>query len=338
MQLKLGAAMSQAKQARIIGTGAYLPKNILTNQDLEKLVETSDEWILTRTGIRERRIASAAESPSTMGAEAAKKALEDASLKSVDVDMILVATMSADFQSSSTASIIQHLIGATRAAAFDLQAACTGFIYALSIAKAYIESGLYRHILVVGSEKMSSFIDYSDRNTCVLFGDGAAAVVVSHQGQGLGISSIYLGSNGAMTDLFSIPAGGSRKPATAESVAAGEHFVKMQGKEVFKHAIRLMTVAGNECLERGDITQSKLKWLVPHQANERIIDALAKAFEIPSSKVYKTVQKYGNTSASSIPIALSELKAAHPFEAGDNILLLAFGAGITYGAALLTQV
>jgi 3-oxoacyl-[acyl-carrier-protein] synthase-3 len=251
--------------------------------------------------------------------------------------MILVATMTPDYSSSSTAALIQHQIGATRAAAVDIQAACSGFIYALSIAKAYIESGLYRNVLVVAAEKMSSIVDYSDRNTCVLFGDGAAACVVSRQGAGQIIGSLHLGANGAMANLLYVPAGGSRKPTTAGTVAAGEHYIKMQGKELFKHAVRQMTFAAKECLNSANISEIHLKWLVPHQANERIIDALIKAFEIAPSKVYKTVHKYSNTSASSIPIALSELLTAHPLETGDNVLLLAFGAGLTYGALLLTQ-
>lgn len=325
-------------QARIIGTGAYLPKNILSNHDLEKLVETSDEWIFSRTGIRQRRIAEADEFPSTMGAAAAKNALENAAMKAIEIDMILVATMTADYQSTSTAALIQHEIGASRAAAVDLQAACTGFIYALSIAKAYIESGIYRNVLVIASEKMSSFVDYQDRNTCILFGDGAAAVVVSHQGPGLAISSICLGANGTLSELLGIPAGGSRHPASIETVETRQHFIKMQGKELFKQAVRLMTATANECLEKAAVKESEITWLVPHQANDRIINALAKTFEIQPHKVFKTVHKYGNTSASSIPIALNDLLSKHSIEPNQHVLLVGFGAGLTYGATLLTQI
>lgn len=330
--------MSEAKrQARIIGTGTYLPKKILTNADLEKLVETSDEWICSRTGIKERRIAAPDEFPSTMGVAAAKNALADASLKAEDIDMIIVSTMTADFQSSSTAALIQHELKATKAAAVDLQAACTGFIYALSMAKAYIESGMYRNVLLIASEKMSAFIDYKDRNTCVLFGDGAAAAVISNQGPGLALSAVCLEANGSLADLFLVPAGGSRLPATSETINAGQHYVQMQGRELFKHAVRSATHVAKTCLDLVGLSEKDISWLVPHQANMRIIDALTKSFEIDPLKVVKTIEKYGNTSAASIPIALSELRAKHKFSTGEHLLLLGFGAGFTSGAALLTQ-
>lgn len=330
--------MSEAKrQARIIGTGTYLPKKILTNEDLEKLVDTSDEWIYTRTGIKERRIAAADEFPSTMGIEAAKKALADAAFEAKEIDMIIVSTMTADFQSSSTAALIQHGIGAVNAAAVDLQAACTGFIYALSIAKAYVESGMYRNVLLVATEKMSAFVNYQDRNTCVLFGDGAAAALVSDHGQGLALTAISLVANGGLADLFLVPAGGARLPATQETITAAQHYVKMQGQELFKQAVRSATQVAKTCLELAKVSENQISWLVPHQANVRIIDTLAKSFEIDPKKVVKTIEKYGNTSAASIPIALSELKAEHPFKTGEHLLLLGFGAGFTAGAALLTQ-
>lgn len=324
-------------QARITGLGTYLPEKILTNQDLEKLVDTSDEWIVTRTGIRERRIAAENEFPSTMGVIAAEKALTDASIKAEEIDMVIVSTMTADFQSSSTAALIQHEIGAVNAAAMDLQAACTGFIYALSMAKAYIESGMYRNVLLVATEKMSAFVDYSDRNTCVIFGDGAAAVVVSNEGAGLIVDAVSLGANGGLADLFLVPGGGSRQPATPETILKGQHYVKMQGRELFKHAVRSAALIAKSCLELAGKTESDIDWLVPHQANVRIIDALAKNFAIDSDRVIKSIERYGNTSAASIPIALSELKEKHPFKKKEHILLLGFGAGFTAGAALLTQ-
>lgn len=335
--------MSETKcQARVIGTGTYLPKKVLSNEDLEKMVETSNEWIYTRTGIKERRIAEPDEYPSTMGAKAAKNALSDASLNPEQIDMIIVSTMTSDFQSSSTAALIQHEIGAVNAAAVDLQAACTGFIYALSIAKAYIESGMYRNVLLVAAEKMSSFINYEDRNTCVLFGDGAAAAIVSNQDSsssrpGLALTAISLSANGGLADLFLVPAGGSRLPASAETVATGQHFVKMQGQELFKQAVRSATQVAKACLDLVELSEKDIRWLVPHQANVRIIDALAKSFEIDQSKVIKTIEKYGNTSAASIPIALSELRAENRLQKGERLLLLGFGAGFTSGAAVLTQ-
>lgn len=324
-------------QARIIGTGAYLPEKILSNEDLEKLVDTNDEWICSRTGIKERRLAAADEFTSTMGAAAAEKALKEANLKATDVDLIIVATMTPDYSSSSTAALIQHQIGAPHAAAFDIQAACTGFLYSLSTAKAFVESGIYRKILVVCSEKMSAIVDYNDRNTCVLFGDGAAAVVVSNEGKGLTIDSICLGANGALVDLLLIPAGGSRLPASAETISQGNHYIKMQGRELFKQAVRLMTSSAEECLEKANLKKTEIEWLVPHQANDRIINAIAKDFEIPMEKVFKTLHKYGNTSASSIPIALDELVKNHALESKHHILMLGFGAGLTSGAILLTQ-
>lgn len=334
----VGEVMSHAlRTARIIGTGAYLPEKILSNKDLEKLVDTNDAWISSRTGIKERRIAGPDEFSSTMGTAAAKKALKEASLQASDIDLIIVATMTPDYLSSSTAALIQHQIGAIHAAAFDIQAACTGFLYSLSMAKAYIESGIYCNILVVCSEKMSTIVDYNDRNTCVLFGDGAAAVVVSDQGKGLTIDSVCLGANGGLVDLLLTPAGGSRLPASPETVKEGMHYIKMQGRELFKQAVRLMTSSAKKCLDTAGLKETELEWLVPHQANERIIDAIAKEFEIPVEKVFKTVHKFGNTSASSIPIALDELTKNHTLESKHRILILGFGAGLTSGAILLTQ-
>jgi 3-oxoacyl-[acyl-carrier-protein] synthase-3 len=325
-------------KARIIGLGSYLPRKILTNQDLERLVDTSDEWIVSRTGMRERRLAEADEFPSDMGAQAALQALKSANLKPDDLEMIIVASMSPDYLSPSTANLIQAKIKAEKAAALDIQAACTGFLYALSIARAFIEAGHYRHILVVASEKMSAFIDYKDRATCVLFGDGAAAAVVTARGEGLCIHTLCLGSDGQLADLVKIPAGGSRHPATQETVAQRLHYFQMSGNEVFKHAVRRMSATARECLAQAGLQENDVSWLVPHQANKRIIDAIAKNFNISEERVYQTVHKYGNTSASSIAIALHELVQEHQFKEGEHLLLTAFGAGLTWGAAILTKV
>lgn len=329
--------MSKKKGARIIGMGSYLPERRLTNRELETLVDTTDEWIVSRTGISERRIAAPDEFTSDMGVKASLGALEQAKLQPNDIDLVIAATMTPDFTSSSTAAIIQAKMGAERAAAFDIQAACTGFVYAVSMAKAYVESGLYSRVLVVAAEKMSAFIDYTDRSTCILFGDGAAAAVVATTGAGLMVDAVSLGSDGSLVNLATIPAGGSRLPPCAQSVADRLHYFRMDGREVFKHAVRKMTGAAQECLEKAGLQSTDLKWLVPHQANMRIIDAIAKGFQIPDDVVYKTVQKYGNTSASSIPLALVDLSEEYPFANGDHILLVAFGAGLTWGAALLTQ-
>jgi 3-oxoacyl-[acyl-carrier-protein] synthase-3 len=324
------------KKAKIIGTGSYLPEKILTNQDLERMVETSDEWIVSRTGMKERRIAASDEFTSHLGAKAASIALADANLTPDQIDFILVATLTPDYLFPSTACLIQSMIGAKNAAGADIQAACTGFLYLLSIGKSLVESGVYKNILVIAAEKLSSITNYKDRSTCVLFGDGAAACVVSAEGKGIAIESIQLGADGDQADLIIMPAGGSRQPATKETVENGGHFIKMSGNEVFKHAVRRMEAACKGCLELAGLQESEVSWLIPHQANMRIIDAIAKRFEhLSADRIFKTVQKYGNTSASSIGIALDELLKSGPLQKGENILLTAFGAGLTWGAGVL---
>jgi 3-oxoacyl-[acyl-carrier-protein] synthase-3 len=330
--------MAAKLKARIIGTGSYLPEKVLTNHDLEKLVDTSDEWITTRTGMKERRIAAENEHTSDMGAAAARRALEKANLAPEDVNLILVATMSPDHPVPSTAAFVQRLLGAKSAAAADVLATCTGFLYGLSIAKAYVESGMYRNVLLVATEKMSSIIDYTDRNTCVLFGDGAAAAVISDTGEGLSVDTVSLGADGELAELFIIPAGGSKISATADSVAKRQHYCQMAGKEVFKHAVRRMSSAAQACLETAGVAVNEISWLVPHQANIRIMDAFSKNFDIPSDRVFKTIHKYGNTSASGIGIALDELLSEHPLTSGERLLLVAFGGGLTWGASVLSKV
>lgn len=301
------------------------------------MVETSDEWIVTRTGIKERRLASEDEHTSQMGIQAARRAIESAKIDPKDIDLIMVATCTPDYLFPSTGALIQREIGAVNAAAFDLQAACTGYLFALSIAKSYIESGNYKNILVVASEKISSIVDYEDRNTCVLFGDGASAAVISDEGKGLEIRNVSLGTDGDHAELLILPAGGSRIPSTQASVENKQHYLKMEGREVFKHAVRLMESAAKQCLARIGVKEDEISWLVPHQANIRIISAIAKRFGVPLDNVYKTVHKYGNTSASGVAIALDELLNEKKPKSGDNILLVAFGSGLTWGASLLTQ-
>lgn len=329
--------MTDKLKSRIIGLGSYLPKKILTNRDLEQMVETNDEWIVSRTGMKERRIASDEETTSFMGLQAARQALKQADVAPSEIDLVLVATMTGDYICPSTACLIQSELGAEKAAAMDVYAACTGFLYGLSQAKAYIESGMYRTVLLVASEKVSAFIDYQDRNTCVLFGDGAAAAVISGRGAGLSVDTINLGSDGSLGDLIMIPAGGSKNPATKESVEAREHFLKMSGKEVFKHAVRRMGAAATKCIQDAGLKEEQISWLVPHQANVRIIDAMAKHVSFSSDRVFKTVHKYGNTSASSVAIALNELMENTQIPDGEHILLVAFGGGLTWGAAVLTK-
>lgn len=301
------------------------------------MVDTSDEWIVSRTGMKERRIAQENEFTSSMGVEAAKRALANAGVESSEIDLILVATLTPDYLFPSTACLLQAELQAKKAAALDIQAACTGYVYALSIAKAFIESGIYQNVLIVASEKLSSIVNYKDRNTCVLFGDGAAACVVSNQKKnGLWIRECCLGSDGEQTDILMMPAGGSRSPASAETVAQGMHYIKMEGKEVFKHAVRRMEASSKECLDRARMKEEEISWLVPHQANIRIIEALSKRFQVPMERVYVTIDKYGNTSASSVGIALDELLKNKSITPKDNLLLFAFGAGLTWGSAILS--
>lgn len=322
-------------RAKIIGTGSYLPENILTNRDLETIVETTDDWITSRTGMKERRIASSDETTSHMGFEAAKKALEVAQLTADAIDMIIVATITPDYMFPSTACLIQDKLGAQHAGALDIQAACSGYIYGLSLAKAYVESSMCTNVLVIASEKLSSFVDYQDRSTCVLFGDGAAAAVVSHQGKGFEIEGIVLGADGSQKDSLYLPGGGSSHPASKETVEQRMHYIKMEGKEVYKHAVRRMEAASLQCLEKVGCSQDQLSYLIPHQANMRIIEGLAKRLEIDLDKVFVTIHKYGNTSASSCGIALDELIHEKSLDKGERLLLVAFGAGLTWGAAII---
>ena len=323
-------------KAKIVGLGSYLPERVLSNQDLEKMVDTSDEWILSRTGMKERRIAASDESTSDMGYHAAQKALEAAKLDPKEIDLVLFATITPDYSFPSTACLLQNRLGAENAVAFDVQAACTGFLYALSTAKAYIESGAYSNILVVAADKLSSIIDYTDRNTCILFGDGASACVVQDTREGFSIENVTLGADGAQSGILGVPAGGSKKPTTEETVKQGLHYLHMEGKEVFKHAVRRMGSAVESCLSQAGLSREEISWLVPHQANIRIIDSLAKRFEVPKEKVFLTIHKYGNTSASSVGIAFDELLREKDVKRGEHIVLFAFGAGLTWGAATLT--
>ncbi|MCB1113221.1 MAG: ketoacyl-ACP synthase III [Chlamydiia bacterium] len=318
------------------GLGRYVPSKILTNLELEEMVDTSHDWIVTRTGIHERRIASMEEASSHLGREAARKAIEKAGIDKSQIDMIICATMTPDYITPSTAALIQQELGLPRCPAFDIQAACTGFIYALSQAKAFIESGLYKNVLIIATEKMSAVIDYEDRNTCVLFGDGAAAAIVSGEGSGFLIPTVQLGADGDQSHLILIPGGGSRMPASEASVKARDHFVKMEGREVFKHAVRRMTAAVQNCLKENGMKEEDIAWLIPHQANKRIIESIASQFNIPDAQIFMTLHKYGNTSGSSVGIALSELEEEVELKSGDNLLLVAFGAGLTWGATILT--
>lgn len=326
-------------KARIIATGSYLPEKVLSNADLEKIVDTTDEWIVTRTGMKERRIAGVNEKNSEMASAAASKALDQTSLKKEDIDFIIVATITPDCPFPSTACLVQKKLGLVNAAAVDIQATCSGYLYALDMAKAFVESNRYKNVLVIASEKLSSIVDYKDRSTCVLFGDGAASCIVSGKGSGLLVENISLGADGTLEDLIYMPAGGSNKPASLKTIEEGEHFIKMNGKEVFKNAVRRMERASKSCLEECGLTENDVEWFIAHQANDRIIEAVAKRFSHLSKKqIYKTIHKYGNTSASSIGIALDELLAEEKIEGEGRILLTAFGSGLVWGAAVLKPV
>jgi len=321
----------------ILGTGAYAPARVLTNDELSHTVETSDEWIRTRTGIRERRIAAPGEHTSDMGVKAARAALADARLTPADIDLLVVATITPDLPMPAVACIIQQKLGLrTDVACFDLNAACSGFIYALDVACALLVSGRYRHALIVGGEKLSSIVDWQDRTTCVLFGDGAGAVVLGLSDRpGIGLLGTKLGACGDSVDLLCITHGGSSQPATPESIAARGHTIKMKGKEVFKLAVRAMDEAARDILEQHGLRADQIALVIPHQANLRIIEAISEYLELPMDRFFVNVDRYGNTSAASIPIALDEARRAGRIQPGDLTLLVAFGAGLTYASALI---
>jgi 3-oxoacyl-[acyl-carrier-protein] synthase III len=321
----------------ILGTGSYAPEKILTNEDLAKMVDTSDEWITTRTGIKQRRIAAANEATSDMAAKAGMAALRDAGLTPADVGLIIVATLTPDMPMPACATIVQQKLGvAQHAPCFDINAACSGFLYALDTAWAMLSSGRYRYALVVGAEKMSSFVDWNDRSTCVLFGDAAGAVVLGpSRGDGARIIGTKLYSEGGMHELLCIPGGGSGYPVSETSFANGHHFIKMKGREVFKVAVREMEDAIEEILEQHAMTVDQIGCVIPHQANLRIIDAISKSLGLSLDRFFINVDRYGNTSAASVPLALDEARRAGRIKHGDTTLLVAFGAGLTYGASLV---
>jgi len=317
-----------------LGLGYYVPEKVLTNFDLEKMVETSDEWIRTRTGISERRIAAEGEHTSDLSVKAAWAALADAHIQPTDIDLILVATMTPDMPCPSTACLVQAKLGAPQAAATDVAAACTGFIYALVVGQQFVASGTYRRVLVIGAEVLSRFVDWQDRSTCVLFGDGAGAAVIGQTTRGQILAS-YLGSDGTQAGLLKVPAGGVVQPASVQSVQAKNHFLKMNGSEVFKQAVRTMAQAALTALERAGIAPDRVACVIPHQANIRIIQAVMERVGIPLEKVYLNVDRYGNMSAASTIVALCEAVRDGRVKRGDDVLLVAFGAGLTWGACVI---
>ncbi|MEI6463359.1 MAG: beta-ketoacyl-ACP synthase III [Verrucomicrobiota bacterium] len=321
----------------ILGTGSYAPERILSNAELSKMVDTSDEWIRTRSGIRERRIAAPGEATSDMAVQAAKRALLDAGLKADEIDLVVVATVTPDMLMPSCACLVQHKLGVpTSAACFDLNAACSGFVYALDTVCAMVASGRYKKALLIGVEKLSAVVDWQDRTTCVLFGDGAGAAVVGLSSEeGKGLIGTRLGSFGEGAELLHIPRGGTSAPSTPESIAARDHCIRMKGKEVFKLAVRAMDEAARDILEQYHFRADQISLVIPHQANLRIIEALSEYLELPMERFFVNVERYGNTSAASIPLALDEARRTGRIKSGDLTMLVAFGAGLTYGSALV---
>ena len=325
----------KGRTCSIAAVGSYVPERVLTNLDLERMVETTDNWITTRTGIKERRIAAKNEFTSDMAARAALRALERAGVTAQQIDLIIVATITPDMPFPATACLVQQKIGANRAAAFDIEAACSGFIYGLEIGQHFIMARTYDCVLVVGAEKLSSIIDWTDRNTCVLFGDGAGAAVLQNRPHSHGLLTACMGADGNKAALLSMPAGGSRCPASAESVASRLHYLRMDGKETFKSAVNAMYTAAKESLRRCEIGIKDIKCIIPHQANRRIIDAVAERLGAQAEQVFVNLEKYGNTSAASVAIALDEAVQSGRIQRGDLILLVVFGAGLTWGAAVI---
>ena len=319
----------------ILGVGFYVPEKVLTNEDIERMVDTSDIWIRERTGIRERHIAAPEEATSDMATKAAQRALEDAGVKPEELDLVVVATVTPDHPCPSAACLVQNNLGAKNAAAFDLQAGCSGFVYSMIVTAQMIKSGFYKKVLIVGAEMVSRILNWEDRNTCVLFGDGAGAAVLGEVEEGYGILGVDMGADGSGGENLMVPAGGSRRPATPETLANKEHTVHMNGQEVFKFAVQVMGRAAKNALQAANMQPDELDLLIPHQANLRIITSAAKRLKLPMDKVWVNIDKYANTSAASIPIALAEAAASGKLTKGMNIMLDGFGAGLTWAAVVM---
>ena len=325
---------SSAIEVCIAGTGSYLPEKILTNDELSKIVDTTDEWIFSRTGIKERRIAAEGEFTSHMATKAAQKALEQAGLAAEDIELIIVATITPDTFTPATACYVQQNLGANRAVAFDISAACSGFLYAMKLSKRMISDGAFKNALIIGAEKLSAFVNWEDRATCVLFGDGAGAAVLRRAEPGEGsIIATEMGTDGNLTHLLNIPGGGSACPITPANAGLHLATLAMQGKEVFKHAVNRMKEAAEKVIERAGLQAEDIACVIPHQANLRIIDAIADRLTVPNERVFVNLHKYGNTSAAAVAIALDEANREGKFKRGDHIVLVVFGAGLTWAAA-----
>ena len=319
--------------AHVVGWGKYVPRRVLTNDELAQMVDTTDEWIRTRTGIVERHIASRDESTSSMAIEAAYQALEMAGLRPIDLDLVIVATITPDHIFPATACLVQDALGARSAAAFDLSAGCAGFVYGLSVGADLIAKGAYKNVLVIGAETLSRIVDWEDRNTCVLFGDGAGAVILQGNDAEGGVLSSVLRADGSGGDLLHMPAGGSKHPPSLDTLAGGLHTLQMRGREVFRFAVRAIPDVTRDVLAQAGLSLSNIKLIIPHQANQRIIDASARALDLPPDIMYSNLERYGNTSAASIPIALCEAVEEGRLQRDDVVVLVGFGAGLTWAAA-----
>jgi 3-oxoacyl-[acyl-carrier-protein] synthase III len=320
------------RSAHVTGWGRYAPAQVLTNVDLERMVDTSDEWIRTRTGIRERRVAAAHETTASMGAVAALRAIRTAGLDPDDIDLILLATLTPDYWMPSTAALVKEAIGNTKAAAFDVMAACSGFVYAFATAQAYISSGLAKHVVVIGAELLTRFLDYTDRSTCILFGDGAGAIVLSASDEPGGALGIELTTDPQGAYMIWLPAGGAKAPPSAQTIARGEHYVRMEGNATYRFATKTMATTALESIRRSGLKPDDIDLFIPHQANIRIIEAVAKGLDLPMERIFVNLDRYGNTSAASVPIALAEAVNEGRVQVGDNVTMVAFGAGFTSGA------
>jgi len=319
----------------VTGTGSYTPERVLSNQDLERIVETTDEWILTRTGIRERRIAADNEYTSDMAVHAAEAAMKDAGVTGGDLDLIIVATVSPDMMFPATACFVQNRLGAKRAACFDLSAACSGFLYAMEVGRQFVASGSFETVLVIGADKLSSLVDWTDRNTCVLFGDGAGAAILQARGASHGIMATHLGADGSFESILSMPGGGVRCPITADNAHLRLNTIKMAGKEVFKQAVTAMLGAAQRALKQAGLRIEDISCVIPHQANQRIIDAVADRLHVPMDRVFVNLDRYGNTSAAAVAIALDEAHRSGRIQRGDFVLLVVFGGGLTWASSVI---
>jgi len=320
-------------KASITAVGSFLPEKILNNADLEKIVDTNDDWITTRTGIKERRILDKGIGTSYMAIRAANTIIKNKKLYPTQIDLVIVATITPDMHATATAAYVASEIGASNAFGFDISAACSGFLYGLSTASAFIESGRYKKIILIGADKMSSIVDYTDRNTCIIFGDGAGAVLLEPNIEGYGVQDEYLRSNGSNRDLLRIEAGGSQTPTTKDTVEEKKHFIYQDGKNVFKHAVSNMSEASDQIMKRNNLTHLDVNYLIAHQANKRIIDATSKRMGIKDEKVLMNIHRYGNTTAATIPLLLFDFESK--LKKGDNIIFASFGAGFTWGAMYL---